>query len=72
MPDTVHDYQPQCMVSGRVWNSEGDFAEMGDDEIPDFIQDEPWESPASIFPETWGYRSWQKRTDLDQEDLGAY
>jgi alpha-L-fucosidase len=38
---------------------------MGDDEIPDYILDEPWESPASIFKETWGYRSWQKRIDLE-------
>ena len=64
---TVHKYQPQCLVSGRVWNSEGDFMEMGDDEIPDYIEEEPWESPASIFQDTWGYRSWQKRTDLDQK-----
>jgi alpha-L-fucosidase len=65
--DTVHAAQPECLVSGRVWNSEGDFMEMGDDEIPEYIQEEPWESPASIFQETWGYRSWQKRTDLDKK-----
>lgn len=63
----VHKYQPNCLVSGRVWNSQGDFLEMGDDEIPDYILDEPWESPASIFKETWGYRSWQNRTDLEQK-----
>lgn len=65
--DAVHQYQPNCMVSGRVWNSQGDFLEMGDDEIPDYILDEPWESPASIFKETWGYRSWQKQTDLQEK-----
>jgi alpha-L-fucosidase len=65
--DQVHKYQPECMVSGRVWNSEGDFLEMGDDEIPDYILDEPWESPASIFQDTWGYRSWQARTGLQQK-----
>jgi len=63
----VHQYQPNCLVSGRVWNSQGDFLEMGDDEIPDYILDEPWESPASIFKDTWGYRSWQNRTDLAQK-----
>lgn len=63
--DTVHRYQPETMVSGRVWNNEGDFMEMGDDEIPDYILDEPWESPASIYKETWGYRSWLPRTDLE-------
>ena len=65
--DQVHKYQPECMVSGRVWNSEGDFLEMGDHEIPDYILDEPWESPASIFSDTWGYRSWQVRTGLQQK-----
>jgi alpha-L-fucosidase len=64
----VHRYQPNCLVSGRVWNAEGDFLEMGDDEIPDYILDEPWEAPASIFQETWGYRSWQKRTDLEEKE----
>ena len=65
--DQVHQFQPECMVSGRVWNSEGDFLEMGDDEIPDYILDEPWESPASIFKDTWGYRSWEVRTGSEQK-----
>ena len=65
--DTVHKLQPECMISGRVFNSEGDFGETGDDDIPEYITDEPWESPASIFSETWGYRSWQKRTPLDDK-----
>jgi alpha-L-fucosidase len=63
--DTVHTAQPECMISGRVWNNEGDFSETGDDAIPDYILDEPWEAPASIFADTWGYRSWEKRTDLE-------
>jgi alpha-L-fucosidase len=61
--ETVHHAQPQAMISGRVWNNEGDFSEMGDDDVPNYILDEPWESPASIFADTWGYRSWEKRTD---------
>ena len=65
--DTVHQYQRQCMVSGRVWNNEGDFLEMGDDDIPDYILDEPWESPASIYKETWGYRSWIERTNVAEK-----
>jgi alpha-L-fucosidase len=55
------------MISGRVWNSEGDFSETGDDDIPDYIADEPWEAPASIFSETWGYRSWQKHVPADEK-----
>jgi alpha-L-fucosidase len=62
---TVHRLQPQTMVSGRVFNYEGDFTVMGDNEVPAFAIDEPWQTPASIFGETWGYRSWQKRGDSD-------
>jgi alpha-L-fucosidase len=63
--ETVHGLQRETMIGGRVWNNEGDFSETGDDAIPDYIQSEPWESPASIFADTWGYRSWEKRADLE-------
>lgn len=62
---TVHRLQPQTMVSGRVFNYEGDFTVMGDNQVPEFQIDEPWQTPASIFPQTWGYRSWQRRDDLE-------
>jgi len=62
---TVHATQPQCMVSGRVFNSQGDFTVMGDNELPTSVIDEPWQTPGSIYGETWGYRSWQERTDLE-------
>jgi alpha-L-fucosidase len=62
--ETVHALQPDCMVSGRVFNHEGDFTVMGDNQIPKFVIDEPWQTPASIYSDTWGYRSWAKRTDL--------
>jgi alpha-L-fucosidase len=62
--DTVHRAQPECMVSGRVFNSQGDFTVMGDNQVPTAIIDEPWQTPGSIYPETWGYRSWQTRGDL--------
>jgi alpha-L-fucosidase len=61
---TVHDLQSQTMVSGRVFNYQGDFTVMGDNQVPDFVIDEPWQTPASIFPDTWGYRSWERRDDL--------
>lgn len=60
----VHALQPQAMVSGRVWNHQGDFTVMGDNREPDEGMEEPWQSPASMFPDTWGYRSWEKRDDL--------
>ena len=62
--DTVHEHQPEAMVSGRVFNYQGDFTVMGDNEIPPYPLEEPWQSPASIYHETWGYRSWQKHDDL--------
>jgi len=61
---TVHALQPQTMISGRVWNYYGDFAVMGDNAEPDVGMELPWQAPASIFAETWGYRSWQERNDL--------
>jgi alpha-L-fucosidase len=57
----VHALQPQTMISGRVWNHYGDFAVMGDNAEPDVAMELPWQAPASMFPETWGYRSWQER-----------
>ncbi|MFC0085347.1 alpha-L-fucosidase [Dyella flava] len=61
---TVHALQPQTMISGRVWNYYGDFAVMGDNAEPDVAMELPWQAPASMFPDTWGYRSWEQRTDL--------
>ena len=61
---TVHDLQPQTLVSGRVWNHQGDFTVMGDNQDPGVAVEEPWQSPASMFPETWGYRSWQVRGEV--------
>ena len=61
--DAVHTLQPDTMVSGRVFNYEGDFTVMGDNAIPNHVIDEPWQTPGSIYHETWGYRSWQERKD---------
>jgi len=65
--DTVHELQPECLVSGRVFNHQGDFTVMGDNRIPDFIIEEPWQTPGSIYHQTWGYRSWQERGDLQEK-----
>jgi alpha-L-fucosidase len=63
----VKKFQPDCLVSGRIWNDQGDFAVMGDNASPDFRVGTPWQTPASIFHETWGYRSWQVRKDPYQK-----
>lgn len=62
--DAVHTLQPDTMVSGRVFNHQGDFTVMGDNAIPNHRIDEPWQTPGSVYHETWGYRSWQQRQDL--------
>jgi alpha-L-fucosidase len=62
--ELVHRLQPDCMVSGRLGNDAYDFCVMGDNEYPDYKIDTPWQTPASMFDETWGYRSWQKREDV--------
>jgi len=59
--DLVHKLQPNCMIGSRIGNDMGDFNVMGDNQEPDYVIGVPWQSPASFFDETWGYRSFQKR-----------
>lgn len=61
----VHELQPDCMVSGRLGNDYADFAVMPDNALPDYRMDMPWQTAASLFPETWGYRSWQERGSVE-------
>lgn len=68
----VKELQPDCMVSGRLGNDVYDFAVMADNKLPDTALQAPWQSAASMFPETWSYRSWQERgsvTDKYAEKL---
>ncbi len=61
----VKSLQPNCMISGRIWNDQGDFVVMGDNLQPDFKMGVPWQTPASMFNETWSYRSWQERPAVE-------
>jgi alpha-L-fucosidase len=65
--DLVHERQPDCLVCGRVGNSQGDYASAGDNKIPYQAVDADWETPATIN-DTWGYKSddhnWKSSTDL--------
>ncbi|MFA7559553.1 MAG: alpha-L-fucosidase, partial [Sphaerochaeta sp.] len=63
----VKSLQPKCMVNGRIWNDFQDFLTMGDNQIPTLPLNCPWQTPASIYKETWGYRSWQERGDLNEK-----
>ncbi len=55
------------MISGRIWNDQGDFMVMGDNYQPEFKMGVPWQTPASMFDETWSYRSWQKRSNVEDK-----
>jgi len=61
MRQLVHSLQPNCMIGSRLGNDMCDFMVMGDNQEPNYIIGAPWQSPASFFHETWGYRSWQVR-----------
>jgi alpha-L-fucosidase len=65
--DLVHQLQPNCLVSSRVGNDQGDFTVLGDNQEPDYSIGVPWQSPASMFDVTWGYRSWQVRGDVEEK-----
>lgn len=72
--ELVHRLQPDCMVGSRLGNDMNDFVVMGDNQEPDYIIGVPWQSPASFFDETWGYRSWQERGsafEKQQEKLAS-
>ena len=65
----VSRLQPQCMISGRLGNDCSDFSVMADNEYPDYKMGVPWQTAASFFDETWGYRSWQERGEVaDKRD----
>lgn len=57
----VKSLQPDCMVSGRLGNDMYDFAVMPDNTYPDGTLQAPWQTAASMFDETWSWRSWQER-----------
>ena len=61
----VKELQPDCMVSGRLGNDVYDFAVMADNKLPGGSLQAPWQSAASMFPETWSYRSWQERGSVE-------
>ena len=61
--ELVHKLQPNCMVSGRLGNGWYDIAVMADNKYPEGALQAPWQSAASMFDETWSYRSWQERGD---------
>ncbi len=65
--ELVNDLQPNCMISGRLGNDYVDFSVMADNEYPDYKLGVPWQTAASIYDETWGYRSWQERGSVEDK-----
>lgn len=65
--ELVDRLQPNCMISGRLGNDYVDFAVMADNEYPDYKLGVPWQTAASVFDETWGYRSWQERGEVQDK-----
>lgn len=65
--ELVYSLQPNCMISGRLGNDYVDFAVMADNEYPEYKMGIPWQTAASMFDETWGYRSWQERGEVDHK-----
>ena len=63
----VKELQPDCMVSGRLGNDVYDFAVMADNKLPEVTLHAPWQSAASMFSETWSYRSWQERGKVEDK-----
>ncbi|MFD2114949.1 alpha-L-fucosidase [Paenibacillus yanchengensis] len=61
----VRELQPEAMINSRIWNNNSDFRTLGDNEIPSVPLEGAWQTPASIYHSTWGYRSWQEREDLE-------
>ena len=67
---TVRSSQPDCLVSGRVMNRQGDFLTMTDNGEPATPIATPWEVPCTFSAKpkhTWGYKNWVQRPPLEEE-----
>lgn len=63
--EIVRKYQPNTMINGRIGNGFGDFITCWDNEIPEIAPESPWQTPQSIYRDTWGYRSWRLHDDVE-------
>ncbi|MGC9347966.1 MAG: alpha-L-fucosidase [Anaerolineae bacterium] len=66
----VHELQPDCLVSGRVGNSLGDYTSTRDNKIPPVAVETDFETPATIN-ETWGFKdydhNWKSIEDMTKK-----
>ena len=63
----VREFQPDCLVSGRIGNGVGDYGSLGDNQIPMGVVEGAWETPATMN-DTWGFKiedhNWKSTTML--------
>lgn len=64
--EIVRKHRPNAMINGRIGNGMGDFITFWDNEIPVQAPESPWQTPQSIYRDTWGYRSWQVHDDIEE------
>lgn len=59
--DLVKTYQPNCLVNSRIGNGLGDYASMGDNQVPGAKKnrDMLYETAATLN-DTWGYKSYDQ------------
>jgi alpha-L-fucosidase len=64
--DLVHTMQPACLIDGRLGVA-GDYRSQGDNRIPNEVQRDDWEVPATLN-DTWGFKkadtNWKTPDDL--------
>jgi alpha-L-fucosidase len=53
--DLVKSLQPDCLVNSRIGNGLGDYASLGDNQLPAIPLAVPSESPVTLN-DTWGYK----------------
>ncbi|MDD4141556.1 MAG: alpha-L-fucosidase [Bacteroidales bacterium] len=58
--NVVKSLQPDCLVSGRIMNNQGDYLTLPDNGDVVGYPEVAWDNPASMYG-TWGYRQWQGR-----------
>jgi alpha-L-fucosidase len=67
LKERVAELQPNCMINSRIGQGLGDFATLGDSEIPDRIREGLWETP-DTHNNTWAYSkldiNWKSDTEI--------
>lgn len=64
--EVVKSIQPQCLINGRIMNSQGDYMTLPDNGDVASYGDIYWDNPASLYG-TWGYKSWIERPELSEQ-----